>query len=623
MTTWLAAGGVLSREQVMILLLSLAMLLWLARGLGELARQLRQPTILGELMAGVLLGPTVLGYFYPESYAWLFPAEGPVRIALEAMFDIAVVLLLLVAGMEVELSTVWRQGRSVVAMSVTSILIPFLFGFALAWWAPQFVGMPGNGGHRDPLPFALFIGVALSITALPVVAKILIDLKLARTGFGSMVLSTAVLNDFLGWLGFALILAMIEPEAASMATGAVVEGVSTAVEVVRSVGRSPDEGEGLKLPALPVTIGLTIAYAAIVLTVGRFLFDRSMKFFQTYIRGTEGVLGFIIVIAFVGAAFTQYIGMHSVFGAFMIGVAIGNSRNLRPQTRETIYQFITHFFAPLFLASIGLRVNFIANFSLVPVLAVLVIAMAGKILGAYAGAVWTGITSRKALALGFGMSARGAMEIILGKLALQYGLITESVFVPIVIMALVTSLISGPAIQKLMRPRRKRPRRLADYLTPEQFIPALKACDMREAIRELSGRAGQLTGLDAAQIDHAVWTREQIVRTGIQGGLAIPHARLDEVTKPVIVFGRSEKGVDFQAPDGQLARLICLILLPTREPDLHIQMLSLIAKTFAHDQTRERAIQAGDFNELIDALRLAPMDAVSPAPAAPAAPAVA
>lgn len=603
----------------MILLLSLAMLLWLARGLGELARQLKQPTILGELMAGVLLGPTVLGYFYPESYAWLFPAEGPVRIALEAMFDIAVVLLLLVAGMEVELSTVWRQGRSVIALSATSIVIPFLVGFGVAWLVPAWVGLDQADPRTPHLPFALFIGVALSITALPVVAKIMMDLKVARTAFGTMVLSTAVMDDFVGWIGFAMILAMIEPGSSWAAANAVIEGASSAIEAVRNVGGTPEGGGHLAVPGLPVTILLTIGYTALVLTVGRFLFDRAMKFFQTYIRGTEGVLGFIIVVAFVGAAFTQYIGMHSVFGAFMIGVAIGNSRHLRPQTRETIYQFITHFFAPLFLASIGLRVNFIANFSLVPVLVVLGVAMAGKIMGAFAAAITTGIGPRRSLALGFALSARGAMEIILGKLALQYGLITEKVFVPIVIMALVTSLISGPAIQKLLRLGRKRPRRLANYLTPEQFIPALKSGDAREAIRELSVRAGQLTGLNPAQIDHAVWTREQIVRTGINGGLAIPHARLDEVTKPVIVFGRSEKGVDFQAPDGQLAQLICLILLPTREPELHIQMLGLIAQTFAHDQTRERAIQACDFNELIDALRLAPMDAASPASAAPAA----
>jgi Kef-type K+ transport system membrane component KefB/mannitol/fructose-specific phosphotransferase system IIA component (Ntr-type) len=616
-TRFLAIGGSFSQEQLMILLLSMAVLLGLARFLGELARQLRQPAILGEILAGVVMGPTFLGWVWPGAYGWLFPTEGPVPIAIEAMFNISVVLLLLVAGMEVDLASVRRQGRSVIFISVTSIVIPFALGFALAWYAPRALGMYEIYSESNHMAFSLFIGLALAISALPVIAKVLIDLNLAKTDFGSLVMSAAIVDDLVGWMIFATILATVDPVASTAASDAVKGVANTAVEIVRHVGLS-SKPNGSTGSGLAVTILLTLSYSVVVLTIGRYLFDKTLLYAQAYIRGFGGILGFILVVAFCGAAFTQYIGIHSLFGAFMVGVAIGNSHFLRQKTRDAIHQFVAYFFAPLFMVSIGLRVDFISSFSWVPVLTVLVLAISGKMVGAYISAAWSGIERRENLALCFAMTARGAMEVILGKLALQMGLITESVFVPIVIMAVVTSLIAGPAIEYLLKPRRQQLHRLSDYLKQSHFIHTMKSNSAYDAIKELCTRASHIMGAHPVQtmadaMTESIWSRQSGSRDGIQGELSVTSATFEGITRPIVVLGRSMNGIDFNAADGQHARVLCLVVLPTNSRSVdesQAKMVSLINQTFSTSETRSKTLKAKNYRELVAVLNSGSIDQV-------------
>jgi Kef-type K+ transport system membrane component KefB len=154
--------------------------------------------------------------------------------------------------------------------------------------------------------------------------------------------------------------------------------------------------------------------------------------------------------AFLGAAFTEKIGIHAIFGAFIVGIAFGDSVHLNEKTRDIINQFITNIFAPLFFVSIGFKINFIANFDLYLTLIVLGLAIVSKVVGAGLGSLWGGLSLRESLAVGFGMNARGAMEIVLGLLALQAGVISPQLFVAIVIMAVVTSIMAGPMLQYLI-----------------------------------------------------------------------------------------------------------------------------------------------------------------------------
>jgi Kef-type K+ transport system membrane component KefB len=313
--------------------------------------------------------------------------------------------------MEVQLPLVLKQGKAAVFTSVLSMIIPFFIGFVTAWYFPEwFKQLP-----EYRLLFALFFGTALAISALPVIARILIDMGLFKTKIGMIIIASAMFNDLIGWLIFSFILSSI---------------------------KSPDASGDYTY-----TIFYIIGFGLLMLTVGRKLLDKIMPWMQQKLSWPGGVLSISLGICFLSAAFTESIGIHAILGAFIAGIAIGDSVHLKEKAREIIYQFVTNIFAPLFFVSIGLRVNFVENFDLRLVLLVLFVAYIGKVSGAAIGARIGGFTRNESLAVGFGMNARGAMEIILGTLALQAGLINETIFVALVIMALITSLTSGPLMR--------------------------------------------------------------------------------------------------------------------------------------------------------------------------------
>jgi len=188
-----------------------------------------------------------------------------------------------------------------------------------------------------------------------------------------------------------------------------------------------------------------------MLTVGRGLINRILPWVNRKLAWPGGLLSLALALCFLGAAFTEYIGIHAIFGAFIVGVALGDSEHLSERAKEILHQFINNIFAPLFFVAIGLKVNFIENFDPLLTLVIIAIAFAGKIIGSGWRTRLGGFTWRESLAASFGMNARGAMEIILGLIALETGLINEKVFVSLVIMALVTSMSSGPLMKWILR----------------------------------------------------------------------------------------------------------------------------------------------------------------------------
>jgi Kef-type K+ transport system membrane component KefB/mannitol/fructose-specific phosphotransferase system IIA component (Ntr-type) len=586
MTVTTIAAGTLTPHDITAFLLAIAVLLGLARILGELARQLRQPAVLGEIIAGVLLGKTVLGHplVSPEAHAWLFPVDGKVAIALHALVTLSATMLLLAAGLEVDLGKVWRQGVTALIVAVAGVSVPFVLGSTTAWFLPEVLGL------ADPqmrLPFALFVGIALSITALPVIAKILVDLNLSKSDLGTLIMASAMLTDLIGWIAFALVLALMSSLGAAPASGATV-----------SADAAKTASGGVAL-----TVAMTLTFIAAMLTVGRWLFHKWLPYVQAYWDYPGGVLVAVMIVGLFCAGFTEYIGVHSIFGAFIAGVAIGDTAHLRQRTRDVIHQFIMNIFAPLFFASIGLHINFLTAFNPVMVGLVLGIALTGKVGATFLAGRICRMPQRESLAVGFGMAAQGALGIILGELALQAGVIGQQLFVAIVTMALITSLISGPAIQRLLKQKPKR--HLGELLSERQFITRLQARTVREVIAELSMVAAKATGLPFATIDQAVWQREQQVHTGLGQGIAVPHARLASLKRPLIVVGRSDSGIDFDAADGEPARVICLLLTPYDQPQAQLELLDLVARAFARPERRAAALQAQSFTEFRAGLNLA------------------
>lgn len=408
--------GKLSHSEVIHLLVQLSILLLMGRLLSEVARKFRQPAVIGEIVAGILLGPTVLGMINPEWFQTLFPTPGTSATILSGFVQVAVVMLLFIAGLEVDLHIVWQQGRQAIYTSLLGLIIPFFIGFAFPYFFPDFFGI-ADSTHR--LVFALFMGTAMAISALPVIVRILMDLNIFKSRMGLLVVASAMIDDVIGWIIFSFILGII--------------------------GKQRDSFSVVN------TLGLTIAFVAIMLTLGRGLLNRILPWVNQKLAWPGGILSISLALCFLGAAFTEYIGIHAIFGAFIVGVALGDSEHFSERAKEIVHQFINNVFAPLFFVSIGLRVNFITNFDWALTLIIILIAFAGKLIGSGLGTRLGGFTWRESLAAACGMNARGAMEIILGLVALENKLINEKVFVSLVIMALVTSMTSGPLMKRLLK----------------------------------------------------------------------------------------------------------------------------------------------------------------------------
>ncbi|MEO7989587.1 MAG: cation:proton antiporter [Chryseolinea sp.] len=410
--------GKLSHADVVHLLVQLGIMLIMGRMLAEVARKLNQPAVVGEILAGILLGPTFLGMLQPDWFQALYPAASASGVVLTGLVQVAVVMLLFIAGLEVDLHIVWQQGRQAVSTSFFGLIIPFTIGFIFPYFFPEFFGIAGG---NERIIFALFMGTAMAITALPVIVRILMDLNMFKSKMGMLVVASAMVDDLIGWLVFSVILGLI--------------------------------GKGGGTMSFASTIFLTISFAVLMLTIGRGLLNRVLPWMNKKMAWPGGILSISLALCFLGAAFTEYIGIHAIFGAFIIGIALGDSEHFSERAKEIVHQFINNIFAPLFFVSIGLRVNFVTNFDLMLTMVIIAIAFVGKIMGSGFGAKLGGFSWRESLAAGFGMNARGAMEIILGLVALENGLINEKVFVSLVIMALITSMSSGPLMKWALRMR--------------------------------------------------------------------------------------------------------------------------------------------------------------------------
>lgn len=558
----------ISPQDITTMFLALAVLLGSAKLLGELFQKLGQPSVIGEILAGILLGPGILGGLSPNLYGVLFPARGSFPLVLSVVSNIGVVFFLLTAGIEVDLSSVFRQGKHSVVVSALGIVVPFAVGAAAAAMFPQFMGMEKGA---NPTVFALFVGVALSISALPVIAKILMDLNLLHSDVGMLILSCAMGDDLTGWILFSLLLGMMETHSLN-----------------------PSE--------LKHTILLTALFVGGALTLGRWLVNKIIPFIQAHSTWPGGVLAFIFTFTLASAAFTEHAGIHAVFGAFIAGIVVGDSRHLRRKTREHIHEVVTHVFAPFFFVSIGLQVNFVQNFSLTLLGSLFVVACAGKLLGIGLGGRLAGLDQRTSWLVAFAMNARGAMEIILGLLAIQTHLIQGRMFVALVLVALLTSLLAAPMVGHMVRSGRAT--HLLDSLSSKLFLPELQSRNSTEVIRQMCEIAGEAAGIPVDSLFLPVWYRERNSGTWLFNGTAVLHARAPGIEKPFVVAGLQKRGVHFGTNDDS-ARLVLLIV--SGDTRSQIQLLRDVGRIFRRRETFEKALDATNFVEFAAAIN-APAD---------------
>ncbi len=554
--------SVFNKSDIIILFLSLALMLGLAKIIGELFQRIKLPSVIGEILAGIILGPTILGRLFPGTYTLIFPTgDSTIFIALEAFILIGVVFLLLTAGLEVELSSVIKQGKSVAIVSSLSIIFPFAIGACVVVFFPQLFSV-----EKGSFSLAIFIGISLSITALPLIAKILLNLKLFHTEFGMLIMASAVVKDLIGWLIFSVNIQLLE-------TGSV------------------------NFYGLIRTIALTIIIAGLTLTVMRYLINLTLPWILAKTEWPGGVITFTIVIGLIMSAVAESAGTHAILGAFLAGIAIGDSHHLREQTRNIITQFIDNIFAPLFFVSIGLRTDFISNFNPVLVIIFLLIIFTGKFSSTVISGRIAGFKLRESMAIGSAMSSSGAMGIILGVVALRYGLINGEVFEAIILTAVITSMTSGPLIKYFLKPVQKL--NLLELFDSRFYISNIKAEDPFNAIKTMSKTLKEKIYIDSDNASALVIEREKLMSTGIGQGIAIPNAKLSGITKPVIVVARSEDGIDFNSIDGKPAKMIFMILTPLQDHQSQIQILADISSIFQDKDTRERIFKSKSYNEFI------------------------
>lgn len=540
-------------------------MLFSAKLFGEIFTKMKQPAIIGEILAGIILGPTILGMLSPGIFDFLFPPNSEINVAIEGITNIAVVLLLLVSGLEVDLAIVFRHRKTALSISVVGIIVPFVMGFGIAYFFP---GLIGSLDADKRLVYALFIGTAIAISSLPVIAKILMDLKIFKSLIGSIIIASAMLNDLIGWIIFSVILGMI--------------------------GANP---HGLSFSE---TLIYTISFIAFLLIIGRKIINRLIAVLQEKLTFPGTVINFILILGFLGAAFTEYLGVHAILGAFMMGIAIGDSIHLKERTREILHQFITNIFAPLFFVSIGMKANFITNFNFGIVVVLLALAFIGKIAGCSIGARIGGLKKNESLAVGAGMSSSGAMGIIIGLIALQFGLINEEVFVGLVIMALFTSIFSAPLMTYFLGEKDKTK---FINLVKEKFVIFLHEKEKEEIINRLCTLASQELKIEKEIINKAVIEREKTLPTGIANYLAVPHAKI-KIKEPFVAIAVNSEGIDFEAADGLPSRIIVLLVTPENNNEIQLQLLSEIAGKFKNKGEVEKLFALKSPNDLCQALKL-------------------
>ena len=284
-------------------------------------------------------------------------------------------------------------------------------GFGAVWFFHDYIFPTASNDRLIP---SLFLGTALSITALSVIVKVLIDLDIIRTKVGGLVLTAAMVNDFLGWVLFSIIIKMMDPTKSDGSTASIV---------------------------------VVLVFALFMVTGGRWLIDKLLGFTKKHISGSGGIITVSCCLCFLGAVITEFLGIRGVFGAFLMGIAVGDSRHFTDSTQNVLQQFVLFIISPLFFASVGLRVNFVASFDLTIVAIIVGVASVAKIVGAGIGARASGLKKNESLAIAFGMNARGSQEIVLGMVALQVKIIDERIFVGLVVMTVVTILIAGPLMK--------------------------------------------------------------------------------------------------------------------------------------------------------------------------------
>lgn len=476
-----SSGGskTLSEHRVLTFLLQVAVLLTTACICGEIMIRLGQPAVIGQLLAGIILGPSILGAVLPEAYLTLFPPEDTQGYLLDIVSWLGVIFLLMLTGTETDVELIKKQGKRAIATSVGGIVLPFLLGFVVAYIIPEtMLVLPDQR-----LILGAFIGTVFSMSSVAIIAKVLIDMKLMRRDVGQIILASALAQDVIGCVILAIVAALASSSSGSMAS------------------------------LLMVPVGM-ILFVGIGATIGKKLILDGLRWIQDNVSIPFAAISFVAILLLVSSAITQFIGVHVVLGAFAVGVVIAQSPLIGDKVLHPLEAITMGIFAPIFFAAAGLHVNLtlLAEPHLLMITFLVTgLACVGKILGSYIGGYFVKMDKWESLSVGFGTNARGAMGLIVGILGFSLGILTVNMFSIIVIMSLATTamtpILLARSLSKIDVSADEKGRLEKEEQQSQSFVSKIKRVlipirpgSSRQLSSKLIGTLGQFHAIEATSL---------------------------------------------------------------------------------------------------------------------------
>ncbi len=393
--------------------LQLAFILGVCRVVGLIFKRLGQSQVVSEMIAGVIMGPSLMGWLLPDASAYLFPAAS--KPILFATCQVGLVLYMFLIGVDFDVDLIKSRIRSAASISLAGILTPFALGVLLAFY------LAGDASlfsvNTTPLQAMLFMGAAMSITAFPMLARIIFEQGLSKTSLGTLALAAGSMDDAAAWCVLAVVLASFQ------------NNISIAL----------------------YAIGGGVVFAVVTLMVIKRLLLPLGKMVETSGEMSQGVLIFVLMLTMLGAWFTDFIQIYAVFGAFVMGIAMPRGK-FASELHRIIYPLTTAFLLPVFFVYSGLNTKIgLVNTPYLWLIAaeVLVAAIVGKGVACYVAARWHGESHTEAMAIGTLMNARGLMELIILNIGLQRGIIEPGLFAIMVMMAIITTLMATPIFERV------------------------------------------------------------------------------------------------------------------------------------------------------------------------------
>ena len=461
-----------------LLVAEILLLLVVGRVLGEGMQRIGQPALMGPLLAGVLLGPSLFGWLWPEAQHFLFPKDEMQKGMIDGLSQVGILMLLLLTGMETDLKLVRKSGFAAIVIALCGIAFPFGCGFLLGQYGPAAL-FGGAGGHGGNLATSLFLGTALSISSIKIVAMVVREMNFMRRNLGQIIVATAIMEDTVGWVIIAIIFGI---------TGA--------------SGTSGVAHHGVDLLSLAKTVGGVLLFLAFCFTIGRWLVFSAIRWVNDNFRSDFPVITMILVIMGCFAEMTQLLGVRTVLGAFMAGVLIGESPILTDHIQGQLRGMTTAFFMPIFFGMSGLSADLtILKDGQIALLTVGLVAIAsiGKFSGAFAGAMVGRLKWREGVALGCAMNARGSTEVIVASIGLSMGALSQNLYTMIVTMAVLTTMAMPPmlraALAGIPMTKDEETRITREAIDQKGFLPRLERLLLAADETKVGRMAARLAGL--------------------------------------------------------------------------------------------------------------------------------